>query len=73
MRERKIRETFDKLDEDGSGALDKDEVAAMAAALGAPLVESMGSIHLSSRKLDEAFAEMVLFVYVRPCAHQMCM
>jgi hypothetical protein len=57
-RERKIRATFDKLDEDGSGELDKDEVAAMARALGAPLVESMGSIHLSSRKLDEAFAEM---------------
>ena len=47
-----------RVTDDGSGALDKDEVAQMAAALGAPLVESMGSIHLSTRKLDEAFAEM---------------
>jgi Ca2+-binding EF-hand superfamily protein len=57
-RERKIRKTFDTIDEDGSGELDKHEVAAMAAALGAPLIESMGSIHLSTRKLDEAFAQM---------------
>eukprot|EP01043_Picozoa_sp_COSAG02_P001236 COSAG02_NODE_26_length_51927_cov_61.213881_1_plen_2607_part_00 len=57
-RERKIRKTFETIDEDGSGELDKHEVAAMAAALGAPLVESMGSIHLSTRKLDEAFAQM---------------
>ena len=57
-REYKIRETFDTIDEDGSGELDKDEVAAMTAALGAPLIESLGSIHLSNRKLDEAFAQM---------------
>ena len=57
-RERKIRKAFDTIDEDGSGELDKHEVAAMSAALGAPLVESMGSIHLSTRKLDEAFAQM---------------
>ena len=57
-RERKIWKTFETIDTDGSGELNKQEVAAMAAALGAPLVESLGSIHLSTRKLDEAFAQM---------------
>ena len=48
-----LRETFDRLDTDGSGALDKQEVAKLAAELGEKLTSVFGS-----KKLDEAFAEM---------------
>ena len=48
-----LRETFDRLDTDGSGALDKQEVAKLAAELGEKLASVFGS-----KKLDEAFAEM---------------
>ena len=51
--ERKLREMFDRLDTDGSGALDKKEVGKLAAELGEKLTSVFGS-----KKLDEAFAEM---------------
>jgi Ca2+-binding EF-hand superfamily protein len=48
-----LRATFDRIDTDGGGTLDKKEVAVLAAELG----EKLTSV-FSSKKLDAAFAEM---------------
>ena len=48
-----IRKLFDKIDADGSGALDKQEVAVLTEELG----EKLSSFY-SDKKLDQAFAEM---------------
>lgn len=55
QQEIRLVELFNKIDADGSGVLDKQEVAALAAELGAKLT---GTFNKSSADLDEAFAEM---------------
>ena len=51
--EQRIRQVFMRMDADGSGALDKKEVAALSEELGEKLSNAF-----STKKLDEAFAEM---------------
>lgn len=51
--EQRIRQVFNRMDADGSGALDKKEVAALSQELGEKLSNAF-----STKKLDEAFAEM---------------
>eukprot|EP00941_MAST-03F_sp_MAST-3F-sp1_P003921 g3921.t1 len=52
--EAQIKYLFEQIDEDGSGELDKEEVAVMAAKMGEKLKGRFGS----TKALDEAFAEM---------------
>ena len=47
--EAQLREFFNEIDTDGSGFLDRDEIAALAKRLG---------VEFSERELDEAMAEM---------------
>jgi Ca2+-binding EF-hand superfamily protein len=54
-KETRLGELFERIDADGSGALDKQEVVALAAELGTKLT---GAFSKSSVELEEAFAEM---------------
>ena len=51
--EERMRELFERTDTDGSGALGREEVAALSAELGEKLTTFFGK-----KKLDDAFAEM---------------